>query len=262
MRAVTGTTLLQFAATATGSAVAGLTGQLGNPIALGTVSLLALSGLVPFAKLDGVRRRTTTPGTRRGAISQGVLAVWRSERILPLALLVGANGLLFMGPYIVLCPLIVRDIYNGGLDELATVVVALQIGTITGSLLLLLAGGVERKGLAFLAALVGVSACLLAFGLHPPFWAFVTLIFVWGMFHAVFFNTSRALFQLAASDSHRARVMSVHALAFLGRAPLSNLAFGLIGSTIGPVAGCVLAGCLMITIVAVVGSLTQVRRLV
>lgn len=62
-------------------------------------------------------RRATTPETRRGAISQEVLAVWRSKRILPLALLVGANGLLFMGPYIVLCPLIVRDIYKGGLDD-------------------------------------------------------------------------------------------------------------------------------------------------
>ena len=92
----------------------------------------------------------------------------------------------------------------------------LPLGTIAGSLGVLLRGGVRRKGLVFLIALLGVSGCLLAIAARPPFPALLAAIFGWGIFHSLFFNTSRTLFQEGAPPALRARVLSIHALAIPG----------------------------------------------
>jgi hypothetical protein len=110
----------------------------------------------------------------------------------------------------------------------------------------LLRGGVRRKGLVFLVALLGISGCLLAIAARPPFWGLVAAIFGWGVFHSFFFNTSRTLFQQAAPPSLRARVLSVHSLAFFGMAPMSHLGAGLLAGAVGPAVACAAAGAAMI----------------
>ena len=57
-----------------------------------------------------------------------------------------------MGPFGVLIPLLLRDSYGGGIGRLSSVMMALPLGTIAGSLVVLLRGGVRRKGLVFLIA--------------------------------------------------------------------------------------------------------------
>ncbi len=132
-----------------------------------------------------------------------------------------------------------------------------------GSLAVLLRGGLRRQGRVFLVALIGVSGCLFAIAATPPFWAFVAIVFAWGVLHSLFFNTSRSLFQQDASSANRGRVLSVHALGFLGMAPLSNLACGFLARAIGPAAGCALAGAAMLAVVATaLLSSAEVRRMI
>ena len=138
------------------------------------------------------------------------------------------DGLFFMGPFVVFVPLLLRDFYGGGIGLLSSVMMVLPLGTIAGSLVVLLRGGVRRKGLVFLIALLGVSGCLLAIAARPPFAGLLAAIFAWGIFHSLFFNTSRTLFQEGAPPALRARVLSIHTLAFLGMAPLSHLGAGLL----------------------------------
>ena len=54
----------------------------------------------------------------------------RSHELRPIALLVAANGLCFMGPFQVLGPLIVRNRYHGGAAEVAMHWMLLPLGTI------------------------------------------------------------------------------------------------------------------------------------
>jgi len=264
MRAVTGVTLVQFAASALGARLGGLGVWLGSPALLALQAAVLALGLLPASRLPR-DLRTARLATDRGGLAGirvGLHEVWRSERLRPIALLVAANGLFYMGPYAVLCPILVRDVYRSGLGELSLVMTALPVGTIAGSAAVLLRGGVRRQGLIFLRALVGVALCLVSFPFGLPFPAFVAAIFVWGVCHSLFFNTSRTLFQQAAPASHRGRVLAVHSLAFLGMAPISHLGFGLLGETLGPIAACALAGAAMLVLTGAAFFLTPVRRFV
>jgi MFS family permease len=261
LRAVTGATAAQFLATALGSRAAAIGSWLGYPQTIGVQALLLLAGLYPVSRLAPT---VPHPGSATRAwvsIREGVAEVRRSERLVPVTLLVAADGLFFNGPFAVLVPLVVRDVYGGDLSDLSVAMMLLPLGTIAGSLVLLLRGGLRRKGRAFLLGLFGVSSCLLAVSARPPFWGFAAAIFAWGLAHSVFFNTSRTLFQEAAPPSHRARVLSVYSLAFLGMFPPSNLAAGFLAAQLGPSAVFGLAGACMIGITALAWLVTPLRRL-
>jgi MFS family permease len=263
MRAITAATLIQFAAAAVGSRLAGWVAHLGTPVGLAVQAAVVLLGFALLLRLPPAPPHPASRG-RVGtiaAIRAGLREVWRSERLLPIALLVAADGLFFMGPFAVLCPLIIRDVYHGGVDDLSRVMMTLPLGTIAGSLVVLLRRGIRRKGRVFLIALLGVALCLVALYAQPPLWGFMLIIFAWGVFHSLFFNTSRTLFQAAAPASHRARVLSIHALGLLGMAPISNLAAGFLGRLVGPTAACALAGSAMVLIVCTAWVRTAVRHL-
>ncbi len=262
LRAITMMTVVQFLMAATGARLGGVGSWLGSVPVLALQAGILLTGLVPLARLPRTTPHPRAPGDARSlaSLASALGTVRRSPRLLPVALLVAADGLFYMGPAQVLCPLIVRDVYHGGLSELSSMMMVLPLGTIAGSLWVLWRGGLRRKGRAFLLALLGVAAVLVAFLLRPPFAGFLALIFAWGVCHSVFFNTSRALFQEAAPASHRAQVLAVHSLGLLGMAPLSNLAAGFLAEAVGPVAACALAGAAMLLITTAAWLMTPVRR--
>ena len=124
------------------------------------------------------------------------------------------------------------------------------LGTIVGSGLILLRGGVDRKGLAALNALGAGAIALAAVGLELPFWAMVAATFAWGLCGAVFINCSRTLFQQAAPETQRGRVLAVYQLGFMGAAPLGALAAGFLSEAQGPLATLIAFGAAMLTVVA------------
>lgn len=106
-----------------------------------------------------------------------------------------------------------------------------------------------------------VACSLLGIAAAPPFPAFLVLVFAWGVSHAVFFNTSRTLFQEAASPTRRGRVLSVHSLGLLGMAPVSNLLAGILAGAVGPLASCALAGGAMLALPVLVWATTPIASL-
>ena len=263
VRAITAATLIQFAAAALGSRAAGWAAHQGTPVGLAMQAALVMIG---FALLWRVpppppHAAVSARGGTVAAIRAGLREVRRSPRLWPIALLVAADGLFFMGPFAVLCPLMVRDVYHGGVNDLSRVMMTLPIGTIAGSLLVLLRRGIRRRGRVFLLALMGVALCLIGLSAQPPLWGFMLIIFAWGAFHSLFFNTSRTLFQEGALTSHRARILSIHSLGLLGMAPLSNLAAGFLGRLVGPGTAIALFGGAMVVIVAAAWGLSDVRRM-
>ncbi len=264
MRAVTGMTLVQFAGMAFGSRLGGGLGAgISNAAVLALQGFVVLVGALAVVRLPRVVPHPRNAGDlpRLSAIREGLREVRRSQRLFPVALLVAGNGLFFMGPFGVLIPLLLRDFYGGGIDRLSSVMMALPLGTIAGSLGVLLRGGLRRKGLVFLIALLGVSGCLLAIAMRPPLAGLLGVIFAWGVFHSLFFNTSRTLFQESAPPALRARVLSIHSLGFLGMAALSHLGAGLLAKAVGAQAGCAVAAAAMILATGWAWIATPVRRL-
>jgi predicted MFS family arabinose efflux permease len=264
MRAVTAQTLVLFSGIAVGSRLGGLGSWIGTPAVLGMQAAIVLAGILAVARLPRVQPlpHAGAAPSRLHAIREGLLEVRRSPRLFPVALLVTGNGLFFMGPFNVQVPLMLREFYGGGIGLLSSVLMALPLGTIAGSLAVLLRGGVRRRGLVFLIALFGVSGCLLVIAARPPFPVLLAAIFAWGIFHSLFFNTSRALFQEFAPPAIRARVLSVHAVGFLGMAPISHLGSGLLADAVGPLAGCAFSAVAMILATGWALFATPVRRLV
>jgi hypothetical protein len=255
MTAITGMTLVQFGAIAFGSLLAGLTESLGTPPSFALMGGLVLAGVAALALMPA-GRAPDSQHAERGlrAVRSGLSIVRHSPILRPAALLVAANGLLFLGPYMVLCPVVVRDVYAGGRDQLSVLMAALTLGTMAGSGLILWRGRPAHPLLTFRRALLGVASCLVAIAFEPPFPVFVALIFTWGLCHAFFFNTSRTLFQEHAPPDHLSRVVSIHALGAFGMAPLSNLGAGFLGDQIGAAAACAVSGGAMWLLVIAFGG--------
>jgi MFS family permease len=262
LRAITGLTVAQFAANAAGSRLGGVAEHFGSAQMLLVQAGILAVGVSLATRLPRVRPASGSAARppALAALSDGLRIVRASPRLLPVALLVAANGTFYMGPFQVLCPLIVRDVYGGDVGTLASAMMMLPLGCIAASLAILWRGGLERKGAAVLAALFGVALVLVGFGLRLPFPAFAAGIFLWGACHALFVNASRTLFQQAAPPSHRAQVLAVYSLGLLGMAPLSSLASGLLAARFGLLAACAIPGVAMVGIVAWAWFASGVRR--
>jgi hypothetical protein len=170
-------------------------------------------------------------------------------------------GFFIIGPWFVIVPLMVRDVYQGDVGVLALGMMMFPLGSILGSTILLLRGGIRRKGPALLVALVLAASCLAGESFEPPLPVFLGLLFGWGICGSVFLNTSRTLFQEGVPSSCRARVFSVYILGFMGMAPLGNIASGLVADRIGAAGACGVAGLGAIALMTLVALRTRIHRM-
>jgi MFS family permease len=263
MRAVTTMTLMQWTAQAVGSMIAGSARWIGTVPALGLHALTIFGGVPALSRLAPAPPRDGRPqnALRLADLGVGVLEVVRSPHLRPVLLMVAAVGVLFMGPMLVVYPLLVRDYYAGDVGQLGVLQMAFPIGTILGSLGILTRGGIRRKGLAQLVALVAGAFCLGAVGLGLPFWGTFVATVLWGVAASVFMNSGRTIFQEKAPPSQRGRVLSVYSLGFMGASGLVGApAAGVMIDVIGPLSACLLDSALMFGVAGAVAALTQIRH--
>jgi MFS family permease len=155
----------------------------------------------------------------------------------------------------------VRDIYRGDVAVLALAMMMFPLGSMLGSSVLLLRGGIHRKGLALVVSFLVAASCLAAESLVVPLPVFLALLFGWGVSGSVFLNASRTLFQEGVPVSQRARVFSVYILGFMGMAPLGNLATGLVADQMGAPATCAVVGVGAIGITVLVAWRTHIPQM-
>ncbi len=261
MRSITVMSVTQWAAQAAGNLLAGGIARLGGIVpALAVHSLLLLAGA---HTLRGVPPAPPSTGIPKGRMRvadlvEGVRAVLHHQELRTIAALVCAVGSLFMGPFMVVLPLLVRDYYRGGVLELGALSMAFPIGTILGSLYLL-ARPVRRKGLAALLSLGVGSFFLGAIALGLPFWGALLAIGLWGVAAAVFMNSSRTVFQERAPSTHRGRVLASFSLGFMGAAGLVGAPLsGLLVQKIGVLETCGLNAAVMLALTVVLWLTTRV----
>lgn len=104
-------------------------------------------------------------------------------------LAVFAVGAFFIGPSGVVLPLMIRDVYGGGVDQLAFALALFPFGTISGSLLVR-RYGLRRKGRAMLMALLTAAFLQACLGSGLPFWGFTIGIFGWCLGGTFFIEAS------------------------------------------------------------------------
>jgi predicted MFS family arabinose efflux permease len=260
MRAVTGATIAQFASQGLGALLGGAARWTGIPaMLLLQAAALGLGG----AATRRVPAMAPAPRHARGGwheLTEGLRFVLGTPLRLALLLACGV-GVFFMGPFLVVFPLMVRDVYAGDVRQLSVVLMLFPLGTIVGSAVLLLRGGIRRKGASLLVALALGGLALVILGRGLSFAGFLLVTLLWGLAGSVFMNANRTLFQEAAPPALRARVLAVSQLGFMATAPMGSLLAGFVSGRIGPLATLTWFGCGMLALVAAVTFVSDMRRM-
>lgn len=259
MAAVTALTIAQFGGQAVGSLGGGRAEALGIPAMLGAQGVLLAIGALAARGLPRVERHPT-PAQPRAWLA-GLASVVRTPALRVPVGLVTAIGVFFMGPFIVAFPLIVRDVYQGGANELGWILATFPTGTILGSLAIRARGGIARKGRAMLLAMANGTLNLALLSLGLPYWGFLLCALAWGTGGAVFINSSRTLVQETAPPAQRGRILAVYQLGFVGSGPLGMLLTGFLCETFGPLRALRISAACMALVIASVATLSSARRL-
>jgi MFS family permease len=260
-RAVAGTTLAQHAAQVAGSFLAGTASVVGAVPVLGGLGLLVCSGALPLGRLPRRVRPVPHDAMSLSQLRSGVVEVFGSSTLLPVLILATATGVLYVGPYLVILPLLVRDVYGGGAAEMAALNAMFPLGSVIGGLVIVWRGGLRRTGRALVLGQIAASFCVAAISMQLSFAGTVVAVLGWGLAGALFITAGRTLFQSHASEAHRARVLSVYSLGVMGGAPIGSLLAGLVATPLGLHGTLALDAVLALVVaVAVAGTTTLWRE--
>ena len=253
-RAVALATALQFGGQLLGIACASTADRFGPLPLLVLHASLVLLGCFAVRRLPDPPQHPPAahPGFWR-SVGEGVSAAAKSDQIWPVLLLNAGVGVFYVGPFMAVLPLAVRDNYHGGAQELATVNLAFWAATIVAAIAF---AGLARR-FSLRGRLIGIavavgSLILVALASLPPFPVFVALNFVWGLGAGITMTQSRTVLQIVAPATHRARLMSLFQMGLGGGGPIGALIAGTICSIWGLQAALLLPAVAMMLLIGVV----------
>ncbi len=253
-KAVALATALQFGGQLLGIACASTADRFGALPLLLLHSGMVLAGCIFVRRLPDPppHPKTEHPGFWR-SIGEGVSAAAKSDQIWPVLLLNFGVGVFYVGPFMAVLPLAIRDHYAGGAAELSYMNLAFWAATIVASMALVgLARRLTLRGrLIGTAVLVGAMV-LLSLATLPPFPVFLALIFVWGLGAGITMTQSRTVVQIVAPATHRARLMSLFQLGLSGGGPIGAFLTGTICSVWGLKAALLIPALAMLVLIALV----------
>ncbi|MEN6543941.1 MFS transporter [Parvibaculum sp.] len=228
----------QFLAQVIGYLVAGSATVVGAPALL----VLQCAGL-GLAAFTTSRLSFIPPTPRSGTASwlspfrdvrEGLEAVWRHESIRPVLLYSFFSGVLFMGVFLVLFPVLVRDVYHGASFEIGFLNMCFFGGIGFSSLMLSRFRPIRRQGRVMM--LTGFTGSIVTVLMHfcPPLWAVNILALIWGLSGGIAMSQSRAIVQEAATEALRARMLAAFQLGSIGGGPIGALLTGFVTKWLGP----------------------------
>ncbi len=233
-RVVTMTIGVQFGVQIVGFSIGSTADVVGPPILLVTMSLFLLAAALATTRIPKLpSRKASAPQHPLAAIAEGIQLAWRDDAIRPAIGQTFSVGIFFAGAYLVLLPLMVRDLYGGGSAAIAGTFAANMLGTVVTTACLMRIGRIARPGRALLIG-AGVSSMVLSLLLWDlPMYLFYIVIFLWGCCGGIGMTMSRTIVQEAAIESHRARVMSVYSLGMMGGMPIGSFSLGIMADWVG-----------------------------
>ncbi len=167
-------------------------------------------------------------------IREGIDIVWQNQDLRSVILMMFFAGILYIGVFMVLFPILIRDVYGGDSFEIAFINICFFGGIGVSSMVQTRLRPIKRQGRAIMLAMCSGSIMMVFVHFHPPLWAVYTLALCWGLSSGVSMSQSRAIVQIAAVDSHRARVLSVFQLGMMGGGPIGAFGAGFVIEVLGP----------------------------
>ncbi len=254
--AVAVTSLIGNSGRLIGPALAGLViGWLGESacFAINAVSYIAVLISFIFIRVTPTVRADTHQAMLRG-MREGLAYVWHSRPIRSLLMLLTALGMLGT-PYISLMPVLVREVFQGGADQMGFLVGSAGLGAVAGTLFLASRSSVRGlvRLLTYAALAAGVALALVA---HVKLvWLAMPLLAITGFGILVTSVSVNMIVQAIVDDDKRGRVMSLYTVSFMGVAPFGALAAGALADKIGVAATLTISG-----VCCAVGALVLASR--
>ena len=218
-----------------------------------TTSRLAASPPVEH-RVPGARRRPLRD------VKEGLEAVWRDERIRPVLLLMFFSGILFMGVFMVLFPLLIRDVYHGSSREIGFVFMSFFGGIGISSFVLSRMRPIRRQGRAIMLAMCTGSGVMVLIHFEPPIQGVFLLAHCWGLAAGISMSQSRAIVQESATPALRARMLAGFNLGTMGGGPIGAVLIGYLIAAVGPLDAVLVPCGLMIFLWVAVYWLTPLWR--
>lgn len=237
-RAVTTTVGITFMAQIAGMLVARFAAVVGAaPIIMLQVAA-QLFGALSSGQLKPSTRHAdhaqANGGSLMSRIGDGLKEVTKSYALLPITILTLAIGVLFIGAFLVILPVLLREEFGGNVQQFSTMQICFWGGSILSSLGIGRIGIVTHRGRLIAAALTSGIVILTLMSIKAPLIVLYALVFVWGIGAGITISMSRTIVQEHAPPAHRARVLSIYQLGFTGGMSVGALAIGFVVEALGP----------------------------
>jgi len=234
-RAVTIATGLQFGCQIIGVILAGYAASVGAPLLLLVQAGFIAAALFATWQLAPVpsRRDVLATSSHWYEIADGVRVMRAMPLVASIVALMVAVGFTFMGWFLVILPVTIRDTYGGGASEIAVANMCFMSGTVAVTVLLLRLGHLRRAGQALVLAMIAVTALIAISYFKMPIGIYYAVVFLFGIASGLMFAMARSIIQEASPDSHRARILSAFQMGYLGAAPIGALAMGFLADQVG-----------------------------
>ncbi|MFN3607872.1 MAG: MFS transporter [Hyphomonas sp.] len=173
-------------------------------------------------------------GAAFGDILDGVRAVRSDGKLSAMTLLMFGVGVFVIGSFLVVLPIINRDVYHFGSSGIRDMFVTFWMGAFASSVVLAIFRRIKRQGRLLLIAQFIASAAMIPMLWVVPHWAFLMIVFIWGNAAGISIAMSRSIVQDAAPKAKLARVLSIYQLGFMAGAPFGAALMGLLVDMFGP----------------------------
>ncbi len=228
-------TFIQFLAQGIGVSLAGMLDYIG----LAQLLIIQLAFFVVAGYLIGASqpRGRGLPGNRaasKGGILSGLAEVWRIRQLRALMSVVAATGFFGFGAYLVVMPIMTRDIYHSGPGFYAMLQLCFSVGVLLANMIFIRSmKNFSRPGKILLVSLFVRGLIMTLIALRLPVPILFPAVVLWGIFSGVSITLGRAMTHSEAPVSHRSRIVSIYQLAFFGCAPLGAFVSGLLITGVG-----------------------------
>ncbi len=235
--AVTTTVGVTFLAQIAGMFLTRLAASVGAaPVILIQAVLQAIGAYTSLRLQPSTRHQVhaeTNGGSQLRRIAAGLREVVNSPALLPVIIITAAIGILFIGAFMVILPVILRNEYGGEVQQFSSMQVAFWSGSILASMTISRLGNIVNRGRPIIFAVSTGTAVLVLMSFKSPLLVFYALVFVWGIGAGVTISMARTIVQEYAPPAHRARVLSIYQLGFTGGMAVGALLTGFVVSIVG-----------------------------
>ncbi|MBU4568777.1 MAG: MFS transporter [Alphaproteobacteria bacterium] len=173
-------------------------------------------------------------GSTFGDILDGVHAVRADPKLWAMTILMFGVGVFVIGSFLVVLPIINRDVYHFGSSGIRDMFVTFWMGAFVSSAVLAVFKRIKRQGRLLLIAQLIASVSILAMMGAIAHWMFLAVVLVWGLAAGISIAMSRSIVQDSAPKAKLARVLSIYQLGFMAGAPFGAALMGALVDVFGP----------------------------